>query len=178
VHIIAKPSSDEITSAVQELQSRGASAFILDLRSNSGGLVDAGVDIARLFLKSGTVIEQQYRGQAVTAYQIERIGPLADIPLAVLIDGGTASAAEIVAGALQAQGRAMLIGSPSYGKNTIQLVFDLKDQSSLHVTAARWWVPGHSDQTSGGQITPDIIIPDAETHIQTVLHEAIRQLLH
>jgi carboxyl-terminal processing protease len=112
------------------------------LRDNPGGLLTAGVDVARLFLKDGVVIEQQYKGRDVETFHVEKPGPLADLPLTVLINGGSASAAEIIAGAIKAHRRAMLVGETSYGKSTIQLVFDLKDGSSLHVTAARWWIPG------------------------------------
>jgi carboxyl-terminal processing protease len=176
VHIIAKTTAGEILEAVQDLQSRGATALILDLRGNSGGLVEAGVDIARLFLRSGTVIEQQYRDQPVKVYQVERAGVLADIPMVMLVNSGTASAAEIVAGSLQAQNRAYLVGSPTFGKDTIQLVFDLKDKSSLHVTSARWWIPGFAE-LSKRQIQPDILVPEDELHTSVILHEAVKILV-
>jgi carboxyl-terminal processing protease len=103
VNLIAKSTPEEILSGVNELQSRGAGSIILDLRNNAGGLVEAGVDIARLFLKSGTVIEEKYRDKPVKQYAVERVGGLAELPVVVLVNGGTASAAEIVAGSLQAQ---------------------------------------------------------------------------
>jgi carboxyl-terminal processing protease len=177
INVIAKTTPEEIIKAVEDLTTRGVNAYILDLRDNSGGLVEAGVDIARLFLKSGTIIEQQYRGQPVKAYSVERTGELADISMVVFVNGGTASAAEIVAGALQAQGRATIIGSHTYGKDTIQLVFDLKDQSSLHVTAARWWVPGLSEEHAGKGIVPDIQLPDDQIDSPAILHEAIKFLV-
>jgi carboxyl-terminal processing protease len=176
VNLIAKSTPEEILSGVNELQSRGAGSIILDLRNNAGGLVDAGVDIARLFLKSGTVIEQKYRGQPVKQFAVERVGDLADLPVVILVNGGTASAAEIVAGSLQAQGRAVLIGNPTYGKNTIQLVFDLKDKSSLHVTAARWWVPG-METAAVSSIQPDVMIPEDDIHSTAILHEAVKILV-
>ena len=143
VHItnIAATTPAELEKAIDDLLSRKAGYLILDLRNNGGGLVDGGVDVARMFLKDGIVIQQQYRGEAVKTYNVEKPGKYLDLPLAVLINQGTASAAEIVAGALQGRGRASLVGDPSYGKGTIQLVFDLKDGSSLHVTTGRWWVP-------------------------------------
>jgi carboxyl-terminal processing protease len=177
INVIAKTTPDEIKKAVHDLSVRGVSAYILDLRDNSGGLVEAGVDIARLFLETGTIIEQQYRGQPVKAYAVERVGELADIPLVVFVNGGTASAAEIVAGALQAQRRAIIIGSHTYGKDTIQLVFDLKDQSSLHVTAARWWVPGLSQEQAGKGIVPDIQLPADQIDSPVIVHEAIKLLV-
>jgi carboxyl-terminal processing protease len=177
INVIAKTTPEEIKKAVQDLTVRGVSAYILDLRDNSGGLVEAGVDIARLFLDAGTIIEQQYRGQPVKAYAVERAGDLADIPLVVFVNGGTASAAEIVAGALQAQHRAAIIGSQTYGKDSIQLVFDLKDKSSLHVTAARWWVPGLSQVQAGKGIVPDIQLPADQIESPVIVHEAIKFLV-
>jgi carboxyl-terminal processing protease len=176
VNLIAKSTPEEILSGVEDLQSRGAGSIILDLRNNTGGLVDAGVDIARLFLESGTVIEEKYRDKPVKQYAVERMGTLADLPVVILVNGGTASAAEIVAGSLQAQGRAVLIGTPTYGKNTIQLVFDLKDKSSLHVTAARWWIPG-KEAADVSSIQPDVMMPENDIHSAAILHEAVKILV-
>ena len=157
INLIAESTPKEILNAVQDLQSRGASDFILDLRDDPGGLLAAGVDVARLFLKDGTVIQQQYRGKGVETFRVEQPGPLADLPLVVLINHGSASAAEIIAGSLQAHKRALLIGEHSFGKDTVQLVFDLKDGSSLHVTSAHWWVPG-LDPIAGVGLQPDIVV--------------------
>jgi carboxyl-terminal processing protease len=156
INVIAASTPDEIENAVEDLNSRGATVYVLDLRDNFGGLLTAGVDTARLFLRSGTIIEQQYRDQDVETFKVERNGPLADLPLAILVNQHTASAAEIIAGALQAQQRATLIGAPTFGKSTIQLVFNLKDGSSLHVTSARWWVPDLAIDHNQVQIVPDI----------------------
>lgn len=156
INSMASNTTSEIVAAVEELQSRGASGFVMDLRDNGGGLLDVGIDTASLFLKDGVIIEQQFRDEEVESFQVKKPGELADIPLVVFINGGTASAAEIVAGALKAHGRAQLIGEPSYGKNTIQLVFELKDKSSLHVTSAEWWIPGLDAPRPGQGLTPDI----------------------
>ncbi|MFH1635218.1 MAG: S41 family peptidase [Chloroflexota bacterium] len=158
VNIIAASTSEEIQNAVNDLQERGATHFVLDLRGNRGGLLDVGVDIARLFLSEGLIIQEQYRGQPVESYEVEEPGPLAEIPLVVLVNTDTASAAEIIAGALQSQGRALIIGTHTYGKDSIQLVFDLKDGSSIYVTAAKWWVPGLDLPIGEGGLQPDIVI--------------------
>ncbi len=159
INVIASTTPAEIQRAVDDLKSRGVTAFALDLRDNGGGLLDAGIDVARLFLKDGVVIEQQYRGESVKTYRVEQPGPLADIPLAILVNQNTASACEIIAGALKIQERAPLIGIPTYGKDTIQLVFKLQDGSSMHVTAAKWWVPGLEPPLAGIGLQPDIVIP-------------------
>ena len=179
INIIAASTPQEIQKAVKDLQSRGATHFALDLRNNGGGLLDAGVNTARLFLKDGDVIQQQYRGQALKAFPVERPGPLVDIPLVVFVNQNTASASEIIAGALQAHKRAQLIGSTTYGKDTIQLVFNLKDGSSMHITAAHWWIPGLDLPRSGKGLHPDIPLaadnPDPRAPIQAAIQTLFKQ---
>lgn len=178
VNVIAASTPDEIEKAVKDLQARQATHFILDLRNNGGGLLSTGVDTARLFLKEGVVMQQQYRGQKVETFNIKKTGPLADIPLVVLVNHGTASAAEIIAGALQSHGRAQLVGSQTYGKDTIQLVFDLEDGSSLHVTSARWWVPDLGLPADGNGLEPDIVVEDTENSPDAVLAAAVEYLIN
>jgi carboxyl-terminal processing protease len=174
INVIAETTPDEVKKAIADLQQRGATAFVLDVRNNGGGLVDAGVKTARLFLKDGVVIEQQYRNEPVVTYKVEEPGVYADLPLAILVNKGTASAAEILAGALQGQQRAKLVGSATYGKDSIQLVFDMDDGSSLHVTAARWWVPGLNFEIKGSGLKPDVLIPEGEEG--SMLQKAIETL--
>jgi len=163
VNWMAATTAEEIEHAVSVLRQRGATHFALDLRDNPGGLLDSGVNIARLFLKDGPVMQEQYRGQDVRTYSVEKPGPLTDIPLLVMINHGSASAAEIAAGALQARQRALLVGQPSYGKDTVQLVFDLQDGSSLHVTSAHWWIPGQEDKLARVGLQPDIPVEAPQT---------------
>jgi carboxyl-terminal processing protease len=158
VNVIAASTPDEIQEAVADLQQRGATHFTLDLRGNGGGLLIEGVDIARLFLTEGIIIEQQYKGEDIKSYEVKKPGPLKDIPLTVLVDSNTASAAEIISGALQNHNRAPLIGTHTFGKDTVQLVFELKDKSSLHVTSAKWWIPGLEPALGEGGLQPDIAI--------------------
>jgi carboxyl-terminal processing protease len=174
INVIAETTPDEIKKGVDALKSRGAIYFVLDLRNNSGGLVDAGADTARLFLKSGLVIQEQYRDKPVKSFKVEKTGALSDLPIIVLVNNNTASAAEIVAGALQSQKRALLVGSPTYGKDTIQLVFDLSDRSSLHVTAARWWLPGYTESIAGKGIIPDITLSEDDLDNHQIGEFAIR----
>jgi len=160
INIIAATTPREIEKAVEALQQRGAAYFILDLRNNGGGLLDAGVDTARLFLEEGIVIEEQFHDRVEQEFRVEKSGPLADIPLVTVVNQNTASAAEIIAGALLEHGRTPLIGTPTFGKDTIQLVFNLKDESSLHVTAGRWWFPGKDAGLEGHGIQPTIAVAD------------------
>jgi len=178
VNLIAASSPEEIKNAVKDLQNRGATHFVLDLRDNPGGLLTAGVDIARLFLSDGIVMQQQYRGKDIETYPVEEPGPFEALPLAVLINKGSASASEITAGALQAHGRAPLIGSASYGKDTVQLVFVLSDDSSLHVTSARWWIPNLPPSSVEGGLFPDIPVDISnETLVDMALLAAVQALI-
>jgi carboxyl-terminal processing protease len=176
VSIISDTTPSEIQKACEDLKQRGASSFILDLRNNSGGLVQAGVDSARLFLEKGVVIQQQYRDKQVETFKVDKTGFYSSVPLVVLINHGSASAAEIVAGALQGQKRSLLVGFPSYGKNTIQLVFDLQDGSSLHVTSAHWWVPGQITSIEGKGLQPDIQLSEDQANGPEAVQAAVKEL--
>lgn len=169
INRIAESTAGELQTGITDLQAQGATAFILDLRDNGGGLVEAGVDIARLFLAEGDVLHQQFKGEAEQVYKVKTPGVYSDLPLVVLVNSNTASSAEIVAGALVAQDRAVLIGAPTYGKNTIQYVFDLEDGSSVHVTSGRWWIPGVNFP-----LQPDVSVtedPNGTVIIQTAIEQ-------
>ncbi len=155
VNIIANTTSSELIKGIEALKTQGSEGFILDLRNNGGGLVEAGIDIARLFTDEGLIINEQFKGEEIKSYTNPNKGAYFNLPLAVLINQNTASAAEIAAGVLQSQKRALLIGTQSYGKNSIQYVFELIDGSSIHVTSGRWWIP---DLTF--PLQPDILIQD------------------
>lgn len=148
-------SANEVAAAIEDLQSQGAQSLVLDLRHNGGGLLNAAVDIADLFLDDGVVLYQQSRdeGERIFSATAEALAP--DTPLVILVDGGTASASEILAGALQDRERATLIGSKTFGKGSVQLVYELSDGSSVHVTSARWFTPNRN-QIDGQGLTPDI----------------------
>jgi carboxyl-terminal processing protease len=172
-------SSNEVGAALEDLQLLGATRFILDLRQNGGGLRDAAVEVADHFLDEGPVLylQSQDEGERVFSSTADTIASTE--PLVVLIDGGTASASEIVAGALKDRGRAALIGSKTFGKGSVQLVFDLSDGSSVHVTSARWLTPNRVqiDQTG---LDPDISVEitqeDVDNGRDPVLEEAIGYL--
>jgi carboxyl-terminal processing protease len=177
INLIAASTPDEVHKAAQDLQSRGAQRLVMDLRDNGGGLLSAGIDTARLFLESGEIMHQQYRGQEVEIYRVQKPGPLLDIPLAILINQNTASAAEIIAGALQARGRATLVGFPSYGKDSIQLIFPLQDGSSLHVTTAKWWIPGLEHPDGNFSLQPDLLLAPETPHTEDYIQAALQALL-
>jgi carboxyl-terminal processing protease len=129
--------------------------LIVDIRDDPGGLLDAAVDVASQFLREGVVLYEDRRGEAEKFYSVKEGGQALDLPLVVLVNRGTASASEIVAGALQDGKRGPLIGERTFGKGSVQLVYDLSDQSSLHVTVARWLTPDRH-RIDGQGLLPDI----------------------
>jgi carboxyl-terminal processing protease len=147
-------SSNEIAEAITALEAEGAEALILDLRHNGGGLVDAAVSVSDHFLTEGDVLFQRSRGDGERIYRSSNNTLAPTTPLIVLVDGGTASASEILAGALRDRDRALLVGQPTFGKGSVQLVYDLSDGSSIHVTSSRWYTPSRFEIDQQG-LTPD-----------------------
>jgi carboxyl-terminal processing protease len=169
-------SSSEVRNALLDLQEQGAKKLILDLRQNGGGLLDAAVEVADHFLAEGPILYQVSKAQDEHVYEADGEELAADLPLLVLIDGGTASASEILAGALQDRDRALLVGSQTFGKGSVQLVYDLSDGSSVHVTASRWLTPERHQIDQQG-LQPDIVVEVSQESIENgedvVLHRAI-----
>lgn len=147
--------SQEVAAAIKSLDSKGAKAYILDLRNNPGGLVTAGVDIARMWLDTGTIVYTVNRQGVLENFEANHQA-LSSAPLAVLVNAGTASASEILAGALQDNDRAIIVGEKTFGKGLIQSLFDLPDGSGLAVTVAKYETPDHRDIHKKG-IEPQIV---------------------
>jgi len=167
-------SGKEIEEAVVSLREDGAEHLILDLRQNGGGLRDAAVDVSDHFLDGGTVVFQANKDGAEEEYSAAK-GELAEgMTVVVLIDEGTASAAEIVAGALKDRDRATLIGRPTFGKGSVQLVFDLSDGSSVHVTSARWLTPNRTQLDQEG-LQPDIVVELTQEAIDSGIDEVLER---
>ncbi|PSB41750.1 carboxyl-terminal protease [Cyanosarcina cf. burmensis CCALA 770] len=144
----------EVAHAIANLEKQGANAYILDLRNNPGGLLQSGIEIARLWLDEGTIVYTVNR-QGIQG-NFEAFGSaLTHDPLVVLVDRGTASASEILAGALQDNGRAKIVGEKTFGKGLIQSLFELSDGSGMAVTVAKYETPNHRDIHKQG-IVPDL----------------------
>lgn len=123
------------------LLSQGIKGIILDLRNNSGGYLDSAVAVASQFIDQGAIVIEEFFDQTKKTYEAKGGAPLADYPVVVMINGGTASAAEIVAGALKDYEKAVLVGEASFGKGSVQEYEELTDGSSLKITTAKWFTP-------------------------------------
>lgn len=146
----------EMRSAIKNLEQKNVVGYILDLRSNPGGLLYASIDIARMWLKEGTIVSTVDR-QGEADRQTATKGALTDKPLVVLVDGGSASASEILSGALQDNKRAVLVGTKTFGKGLVQSVRGVGNGAGLAVTIAKYFTPSGRDINHAG-IEPDIKI--------------------
>ncbi|MBQ4432104.1 MAG: S41 family peptidase [Synergistaceae bacterium] len=171
--------SDEAKNAIRDMMRQGMRALILDLRNNGGGLLDASVKISSFFLRDGLIVETKGRSErANEKYYAVKSQYLTNLPMTVLINGGSASASEIVAGALNDRGRAKLIGEKSFGKGSVQTLFPLTDGSGVYVTIARYYTPSGKLIDHIG-LSPDIEVkgdPDRDKSKDAQLQRAILEV--
>jgi carboxyl-terminal processing protease len=149
----------EVQDALRDLKAQNSQAYLIDLRDNRGGLLTAAVDVTSEFLDDGVVAYEKKRNAPESSFRVktERDKLVGDEPVVVLINANTASAAEIVAAALQDYERGTLVGEKSYGKGSVQLVFDLADGSAVRVTTAKWLTPDRRELDGVG-LTPDVAL--------------------
>jgi len=143
IDVFSEQTADELEREINNMRKRGLRALILDLRRNPGGLLEQGVAVSDLFLNRGQEIVSM-RGRAYGAtrdFADEEQQPWPDLPIVVLVDEGSASASEIVAGALQDHDRAVILGETTFGKGSAQSVFAMPDGGALKLTTARWFTP-------------------------------------
>lgn len=156
----SQDTSDLTAKAAREFADKDVKGVVLDMRGNPGGLLNAAVDVASLWLPSGkTILAQKQGGVTVQTYTSTGIASLQDIPTAVLIDAGSASASEIVAGALKDNKAATLYGEKSYGKGSVQEIHNLPSGDEIKITIARWYRP------NGQNIDKKGIKPDKEVKL-------------
>jgi carboxyl-terminal processing protease len=149
----------QLKADVQALLAEKPKGLIFDLRDNPGGFLTEAVEIASQFVGEGLILMEQLKDNEVRDYPAHRGGLATDIPLVVLVNGGTASASEIVAGAIQDAGRGILIGEQTLGKGSVQLSHYLSDGSELRVTIARWLTP------KGRAIHGEGLVPDIQVGV-------------
>ena len=150
--------TEELRNAIRELRGNGAEGIILDLRNNPGGFLNTAVDVAGEFLPSGTlVVSEKSRTEGNVEFKSARNGTAGNLPIVVLINGGSASASEIVAGAIKDHGRGKLLGATTFGKGSVQVPFELRDNSVVRITVAIWETPAGT-HLDGEGIEPDFKI--------------------
>jgi carboxyl-terminal processing protease len=151
------PASEQFAAGLRRLLEDGADQIVFDLRDNPGGYIDAAQKIASQFIDEGLIFTQESAGSNVREYRATGDGAATDpaIPLVVLVNGGSASASEIVAAALQETGRATLVGEPTFGKDTVQVWGRLENDGGVRITISRWFTPEHNSVAPDG-IQPDI----------------------
>ena len=157
----------ELDHAFDALIDRGATTFILDLRNNGGGLLDSALKVAEVFLEEGDILHERSAEDELVTYSVDLPGKGSSVPLAVLVNQYTASAAEVVAGAIQDHDRAPLIGARTFGKGSVQVIVELQDGSSLHITSARWYTP-NMRSLDGVGLMPDFEVIESGVGDQTM----------
>ena len=164
----------ELVEALQALIEDDVKAFVLDLRNNSGGLLQESIAVASEFLDGGVVL-YEVSNDSENVFEADTGGNATTQPLVVLVNSRTASAAELVAGAIQDRERGILIGQTTFGKGTIQQIFPLSDASSIHITSAEWLTPDRV-ALDGVGLTPDIVMIPDENGRDVEIGEALQQI--
>ena len=172
--------NDEWDIAIDEIKTkwneRLIKGLVLDVRDNPGGYLDSAVYLASEFIPQGkVVVKQESTTPENKVYTVNRFGQLIDIPITVLINKGSASASEILAGALRDQKKAKLIGEKTFGKGSVQEALDLKDGAGIHITVAKWILP-NGDWINAKGIAPDIQVTNEVKEGNTMIKEQDKQL--
>lgn len=180
LHRFSQASAEQFHTSLGALLDDGAASIIFDLRDNPGGYIDAAERIASEFIGSGLIFSQESAGDEQKDWRAtgDGLATGASVPLAVLVNGGSASASEIVAAAVKESGRGVIIGEPTYGKNTVQVWTELVDHSGVRITISRWFTPDHNSVAPDG-VQPDVLVetPDGTPADEDpVLDRAITEL--
>lgn len=180
LHGFTDAAANEFHDKLAALVDEGATAIIFDLRDNPGGYIDAARKIASEFVDSGRIFSQESAGNEIRTWDAIGGGAATDpaITVVVLVNGGSASASEIVTAALQEHDRATVIGQPTYGKNTVQLWDDLTNGGGVRITISRWFTPDHNSVAPDG-IQPDVAVdvPDGTPPERDLYLEAAQSYL-
>lgn len=160
--------AEQMQAAISDLTAQGAEAFVLDLRDNPGGLLQASIDICRMWLRRGPIVRTVDRSGDSEQISANRTH-LTELPLAILVNGESASSSEIVTGALGDNDRAVVVGSPTFGKALVQSLHGLSDGSGVAVTVAHYYTPNGTDISRRG-ITPDIQVDLSSDQRKTLVN--------
>lgn len=154
----SRGATGKMAEAIKALNSEGPlKGLVLDLRDNPGGLLDESIFVSSQFIDEGVITIERLKGDEDQKFEAQAGGVAPDVPLVVLVNRGSASASEIVAGAIQENGRGTVLGEQTFGKGTVQIPHTLSDGSELRVTIAEWLTPG-GKQISGEGIVPDVYV--------------------
>jgi len=177
IAIFGQSTADELGDALGKFEKNGAQAYVLDLRDNGGGYLDAAIDVSSKFISSGPIVKVTERAGNFKQYDADNVA-ISPKPLVVLVNGNTASASEITSGAIQDRGVGTLIGTRTFGKGVVQSIYPLPDGSAIKITTARYYTPRGRDINTVG-IQPDIVAeenaqpilgdPGKDTQLQTAL---------
>jgi carboxyl-terminal processing protease len=160
--------NDELVATLKKVMEKNPKGLILDLRNNGGGYLNTAIEVASQFLKTDVVLYEEYGTGEMKTFHTNTGGIARDIPMVVLINGGSASASEIVAGALQDAGRAKLVGEKSYGKGSVQNWIPLDNkEGAVRITIARWLTPNKRQINEKG-LEPDVKIELTEENIKAL----------
>ena len=174
-------SPDQFRTALQGLLDDGAEQIVFDLRDNPGGYIVAAQEVASQFIKSGLIFSQESSGDQTKDWEATGDGVATDpkIDLVVLVNGGSASASEIVSAALKESGRATIVGQPTFGKNTVQVWAPLENDGGVRITISRWFTPKHHSVAPDG-VQPDVSVevPDNTPPEEDLFIEAGLDVLH
>lgn len=156
----------ELQAAVRDLQGQGAKAFIVDVRNNPGGFLSSAVEVSSQFVADDVIVTEKWNDGRERPFRARRGGILTDssVPLVLLVNRGSASASEILAGAVQDLGRGIIVGEETFGKGSVQQVYNLSDDSQLNVTVAHWLTPNGDDIDEQG-ILPDIVVTPTQEQL-------------
>ena len=162
LYSFSNTTEDEVRRALDDLKAENGRGLILDLRNNPGGLLASVVSVTDLFLDSGTILYEIDADGDRNDYEADRRGPATDVPMVVIVNQFSASASEIMAGALQTSGRAPVVGTSTFGKGSVNIARELSDGSAIYFTIRRWYL-SDGTQIEGEGVTPDIEI-EADAH--------------
>lgn len=170
INQFSENTAEELDTALKQLRSNGAKALILDLRDNPGGLLDEAVNVCGRFLEPGSLVvtTEGAHGQVLREYRVPKSSKPVSWPMVILINGGSASASEVVAGCLRDHKRAILVGERTFGKGSVQSVMPLPEGVALRLTTAKYYTPSHRVIHEHG-IEPDIVVRLTAQELEAVM---------